>query len=644
MSDYRPNEDRPNDIESRLVREEAHIPSPYDPAFEHDLDLYFLGPKSEQRQFLDEALHLVLNDHVFWRRNYWPKDPPAIGYSKTNGQDAAHFKEMFFNELFSLVSDLKLDVPVFSPRYMAHMISETTLPSLVAYFATLLYNPNNVSSEASPVTIRYELEVGKQFARLFGFDERTAFGHLTSGGTVANYESLWFHKAGRLLPLGIEMARRVHDGKQGETGADALFALLNVPLDRAEGQLAAFLGEGDDPESQWKKLDSCLMAHLGETRFIRQVEKLFDTEWIEPVVLVPRTVHYSWRRAASLFGFGRDNFRKVAVDEQFRMRPDDLERQMERCLAERTPIIQIVSIVGTTEFGSVDPVGELADVRDRMIKRGLYAPIHVDGAYGGYFATMFRNGEDAVQPLPRHESWISDAFCSLHRVDSVTVDPHKAGYTPYGSGSIVIKHGYLKDLVAENAPYCLDRENNTDDEAPRPQLGKFILEGSKPGAVAASVWFSHRLIPLNKNGYGRQLTILCRIARQFDTMVEQREGIISLYRPHLNLVCLVATHAAIERLSELNELNEHLAARFGVRDVISIQSYDYLVSRTTVAMDMPILDTHPAIRDLVQDADTLSVLRLVFMNRWVVDEDEDGKSYLEDFLDHLQAAVKERLA
>ena len=143
-----------------------------------------------------------LNDHVFWRRNYWPKDPPAIGYSKANGPDASHFREIFFTELFSLVSDLKLDVPVFSPRYMAHMISETTLPSLVAYFATLLYNPNNVSSEASPVTIRHELEVGKQFARLFGFDDRTSFGHLTSGGTIANYESLWFHKAGRFSSLG----------------------------------------------------------------------------------------------------------------------------------------------------------------------------------------------------------------------------------------------------------------------------------------------------------------------------------------------------------------------------------------------------------------------------------------------------------
>ena len=51
-------------------RETPQIPSPLDADFEHDLDLYFPGPKSEQRQFLYEALQLVLNDHVFWRRNY----------------------------------------------------------------------------------------------------------------------------------------------------------------------------------------------------------------------------------------------------------------------------------------------------------------------------------------------------------------------------------------------------------------------------------------------------------------------------------------------------------------------------------------------------------------------------------------------
>lgn len=606
--------------------------------FEHDLDLYFLGPKSEQRQFLVETLNLVLNDHVFWRRNYFPKDPPAIPYRKVNGEEATHFKEIFFTELFSLISELKLDVPVFSPRYMAHMISETTLPALVAYFATLLYNPNNVTSEASPVTIRFELEVGKQFARLFGYDEDSSFGHLTSGGTVANYESLWFTKAGRYLPLAIEMARRTEEGKEGAKGPDALFRLMNVSLEDTARLLNQFLSEKNDPVERWDMLEKHLVSHVGDYGFARRVEALFETPWVEPAVVLPRTAHYSWARASSLIGTGKANFLSVEVDPQFSMSESDLERVLGECLRRRQPVLQIVSVIGSTEFGSIDPLGGIMDVRDAFIKDGLYAPVHVDAAYGGYFATMFVNAPDDSSPFEGQDSWIRQAFASINRTDSITVDPHKAGYIPYGAGSIILRNGFLKDLVAETAPYCLDREDTNRAGEVLPQLGKFILEGSKPGAVAASVWFSHRIIPLNRNGYGRQLAILCRIAREFEQMVQQRKRVNSLFRPHLNIVCMYALDSVITKLSELNDLNESLAVRFGVRDVLSIQSYDYLISRTTAKTSARFFKGDSYLSSLEMDADKVVLLRLVFMNRWVEHVEVSGKSYMTDFLDLLEEA------
>jgi hypothetical protein len=410
--------------------------------FEHDLDLYFLGPKSEQRQFLAEALQLVLNDHVFWRRNYFPKDPPAIAYSKVHGEGARHFRELFFTELFSLISDLKLDVPVFSPRYMAHMISETTLPSLVAYFATLLYNPNNVSSEASPVTIRHELEVGKQFARLYGYDDTRSFGHLTSGGTIANYESLWYNKAGRYLPLALEMATRAEFDGEPERDSESLYRLLNVPLDEVEFRLNQFLNGGSDPSARWEVLKTYLISYQGDFSFKREVEKEWGTEWVEPVIVVPQTAHYSWSRAVSLLGIGKNNILRVPVDSDFRMLPEALEATLTECLKKRQPIWQIVTVAGTTEFGSVDPIHDIVRVRDSFIEKGLYAPIHVDGAYGGYFATMFRDGASKNSTFSDYNSEIRQAFKGIAGTDSVTVDPHKAGYIPYGAGSIILKHGF----------------------------------------------------------------------------------------------------------------------------------------------------------------------------------------------------------
>ncbi|MCB1054790.1 MAG: pyridoxal-dependent decarboxylase, partial [Acidobacteria bacterium] len=155
------------------------------------LDQFFLGPKSEQRLFLKELLELVVDDYIFWRRNYHPKDPPAMPHNSLHSEESEEYHGHFHQELFELISDLKLDVPFFSPRYMAHMVSEVAMPGLVAYLATMLYNPNNVSLEASAVTVEFELEVGQHFARLFGYGPDAAFGHLCSGGTLANYESLW---------------------------------------------------------------------------------------------------------------------------------------------------------------------------------------------------------------------------------------------------------------------------------------------------------------------------------------------------------------------------------------------------------------------------------------------------------------------
>ena len=72
------------------------------------------------------------------------------------------------------------------------------MPSLLGYFMTMLYNPNNVSIEASPLTTVAEIRAGEQLCELFGFNIKrndpkavVAWGHITCGGTVANLESIW---------------------------------------------------------------------------------------------------------------------------------------------------------------------------------------------------------------------------------------------------------------------------------------------------------------------------------------------------------------------------------------------------------------------------------------------------------------------
>ena len=83
------------------------------------------------------------------------------------------------------------------------MTFEANMPALLGYFMTMLYNPNNVSIEASPLTTIAEIKVGLQLCKLFGYnippdkaeDEDpnavVGWGHIVSCGSIANLESMW---------------------------------------------------------------------------------------------------------------------------------------------------------------------------------------------------------------------------------------------------------------------------------------------------------------------------------------------------------------------------------------------------------------------------------------------------------------------
>ena len=160
------------------------------------LDPFFLGPAAENGQLLEDLVVEFLRDHVHWRRSFHPEDGRRIAPSASTRPDYLEFQARIRTELYSLSAELKQAVPFFHPRYVGHMSSDLLLAGLVARMVTTLYNPNNVSEEAAPVTLDKELAVGEQLAQMFGYSvdescEPCAWGHLTSGGTVANYEALW---------------------------------------------------------------------------------------------------------------------------------------------------------------------------------------------------------------------------------------------------------------------------------------------------------------------------------------------------------------------------------------------------------------------------------------------------------------------
>src|SRR6478735_12651456 len=172
------------------------------------LDACFLGPYAENDGLLEKLVVEFLRDHVYWRRNFHPEDPPAIPTRAAQQPGYQAFEARMRRELHTLSAALKKSVPFHSPRYIGHMASDLLLPGLAAQLLTLPYNPNNVSDDAAPVTVELEIRAGLQLARMLGYPDDPArkdcaFGHLTSGGTVANYQALRLALALKAFPVAL---------------------------------------------------------------------------------------------------------------------------------------------------------------------------------------------------------------------------------------------------------------------------------------------------------------------------------------------------------------------------------------------------------------------------------------------------------
>ena len=169
-----------------------------------------------------------------------------------------------------------------------------------------------------------------------------------------------------------------------------------------------------------------------------RTDRLAD-DFASGTVYTSEETHLSVAKAARIAGIGARNLRTVPVDARFRMIPEALAARIsaDRELGLR-PFL-VVPSVGTTNTGAVDPLPAILEVARR---HGLW--VHADAAYGGFFRIV--PGGDALMP-------------GIEECDSITLDPHKGLFLPYGTGCFVARdpealrraHGgdasYLQDVA-----------------------------------------------------------------------------------------------------------------------------------------------------------------------------------------------------
>jgi len=540
---------------------------------------WFLGPRAENAELLERLVTEALRDHVFWRRNYHPEDGFNIREldKRTEGYEEA--VATLTQELMGLLAELKSDVPFFSGRYKGHMAYQQTIASQVGYFAAMLYNPNNVSIEAAPVTTRLELEVARQLSRMVGYDPAASWGHLTSGGTVANFEALWMARNVLYLPVAVvgaaeELGVTLEVDRPGPGGrarlADlGLYDLLNV-TSGAGLDLWQAVWQAAPARDVSEALSRHTLGTAGYQDYGRRLSAQFGDPLDDSVVLVAATAHYSWEKIVRALGIGSNQLVFVPVDPYYRLDPDALWEQLVALHRRRAPVLACVSVCGTTEESAVDRLDLVLAVRARAERElGITFQVHSDACYGGYAAsvTWRKDGTRRTAAEIRAttgETWPSDdwvqSILALGGADSVTIDPHKMGYIPYPAGAILLKDRRARELVATDPPYLAPAGGTAG--AGDEYLGRFIFEGSKPGAAAAAVWLSHKVLPLDERGYGYLIERTVIGARRLFRAMEGADfspfRVVLLPEPDINIVCYVVHHPSLTSLEEINRFNERI--------------------------------------------------------------------------------------
>jgi aromatic-L-amino-acid/L-tryptophan decarboxylase len=160
-------------------------------------------------------------------------------------------------------------------------------------------------------------------------------------------------------------------------------------------------------------------------------------EFLDGTYYVTDQAHASNTKAATIAGFPERSLRLVPTDEELRMDPDALAAMIrDDRAAGRRPFL-VTAAAGTTNTGAIDPLGRIADVAQA---EGLW--FHVDAAYGGFFRLTDRG-----------RAW----FAGIERADSVTLDPHKGMFLPYGTGGLVVRDAEaLRAAHAQGAAYLQD--------------------------------------------------------------------------------------------------------------------------------------------------------------------------------------------
>ncbi len=137
-------------------------------------------------------------------------------------------------------------------------------------------------------------------------------------------------------------------------------------------------------------------------------------------IFVSEKAHFSNQKNASLMGLGEQAIVKVSTDERFRMDATKLAEAIRDEIAQGNIPIAIVATAGTTDFGNIDPLTEIARIAKQF---NLWVHVMMPPMVAVcYCPKKYRHPLNGIE-----------------QADSVTIDYHKSFFQPISSSAFLVK-------------------------------------------------------------------------------------------------------------------------------------------------------------------------------------------------------------
>jgi len=311
------------------------------------------------------------------------------------------------------------------------------------------------------------------------------------------------------------------------------------------------------------------LGHLCGGGTIANLEALWVAGQLHPgkKILASAQAHYTHQRISSVLKL---EFESVRVDSQARIDIDALRKRL-----QRGDVGTVVATMGTTATGSVDPLPEILALRDKFGFR-----IHADAAYGGYFTLIDNLAANA-----------KSAFARIGEVDSIVIDPHKHGLQPYGCGCVLFRDPNVGSLYKHDSPY-------TYFSSAELHLGEISLECSRPGASAAALWATQKLLPLvRQSEFAQRLERSRSAALALYEKATADDRFLTSFAPELDIVVFAPRGASVSEVSAKSRAIFAAAAERGLHLALA---------------DLPV-SFFPFPATVQRDRETITCLRSVLM-------------------------------